>query len=69
MVRFGNGHVAYEKADQRRITLSGLDNWSRCYLITDNGLLELPSDLIGQLGGHLQQRWIGLNKYYYTGQR
>jgi hypothetical protein len=54
---------------EQYITMRGLDNWIKCYMITDNGLLELPPALIGQLGGHLQQRWIDLNKPYYDRSR
>jgi hypothetical protein len=34
-------------------------------MITDKELLELPAKLIEQLGGHIQERWIVLNRGYY----
>lgn len=68
-MRNGDARVAYEKQSQQYITVEGLFNWTKCYLITDNCLLELPSELIAQLGGHLQKRWADLNKSRYEAQR
>ncbi len=65
MTKFGDTRIVYETQKQQYITIEGLFNWTRCYLITDNCLLELPAELINQLGGHLQKRWIDLNKEWY----
>ncbi len=55
----------HETQKQQRISLTGLSNWIKCYMLTDKELINLPYQLVEQLGGHLQERWISLNRGYY----
>lgn len=47
------------------LTLNQLNNWIKCYLITDKELMELPAQLVSELGRRYRNRWIALNRGYY----
>jgi hypothetical protein len=42
-----------------------LQQWIKCFLITDQELKPLPAKLVHELGRKLQVRWINLNRAYY----
>lgn len=46
-------------------TIQQLQNWIKCYFISDAELKNLPAQLVKELGRRYRARWIVLSKGYY----